>query len=461
MDELPLQVGMVLNDRYEVLDIIGKGAFGITYRAFDKKLNRDIALKVCFPADCCRTGGNGKLCPIDKERYEKALYDMVNEARTLATIKHPRVVTIHDVEKCENVLYCIMEWVEGETLRARMDRKVGRVDEPTARRWLAETLQALTYIHDKNIVHRDIKPANIIIRPSLVGQGEELVLVDFGAALNRTLKAGEKTVLGPYTPAFAAPEQMTGRAKIGAWTDLYSLAATFYELLGGRSVCSFEGEPLPKLKLQSKSLGKSIMKNLSLDPKGRCSSAREWLNELAYPCKEVVVEIQSLIHTWMDKALNKAGKKGLKTADVDEICNNVRDFFVQHLGKVPAEIDVKINAVQTLVSPVRLAKVAARQKCGAIVGGAAGAGLIGGGAAIAGGAGAGLWGAIVAFIFGGPVAVPIAMGAGGLALIGLAIKAWMGKSQAQRSTEALELLSKGLEEAISQCWSECGVLWKP
>ena len=165
MDELPLQVGMVLNDRYEVLDIIGKGAFGITYRAFDKKLNRDIALKVCFPADCCRTGGNGKLCPIDKEQYEKALYDMVNEARTLATIKHPRVVTIHDVEKCENVLYCIMEWVEGETLRARMDRKVGRVDESTARRWLEETLQALAYIHDKNIVHRDIKPANIIIRP--------------------------------------------------------------------------------------------------------------------------------------------------------------------------------------------------------------------------------------------------------------------------------------------------------
>lgn len=456
-----LQKGMVLNNRYEILDTIGKGSFGVTYRAYDNKLDRDLALKECFPADCCRRGDNGEICPINKELYEKALLDMVNEARTLAHIKHPRVVTIHDVDSCENVLYCIMEWVEGETLRARMDRADGRVDESTAYRWLVETLQALAYIHDQNIVHRDIKPANIIIRPSLEGQGDELVLVDFGAALNRTLQAGEKTVLGPYTPEFAAPEQITGRAKIGPWTDLYSLAATFYELLGGRPVHSFDDGQLPELKLRSKRMEKSIMKNLNFDPKDRCSTAREWLNELAYPCKAVVVEIQKLIHTWMDKALNKAGKKGLKTADVDEICNNVRDFFVQHLGKVPAEIDVKINAVQTLVSPVRLAKVAARQKCGAIVGGAAGAGLIGGGAAIAGGAGAGLWGAIVALIFGGPVAVPIAMGVGGLALIGLAIKAWMGKSQAQRSTEALELLSKGLEEAISQCWSECGVMWKP
>lgn len=457
-----LQKEMVLNGRYEILDSIGKGSFGVTYKAYDKKLNRDIALKVCFPADCCHLGDNGEICPKDKELYEKSLLDMVNEARTLATIKHPRVVTIHDVEPCENFLYCIMEWVEGETLRARMDRADGRVDESTAYCWLVETLQALAYIHDQNIVHRDLKPANIIIRPSSLGRGEELVLVDFGSALNRTLKEG-KTVLGPYTPAYAAPEQMSGQRKIGAWTDMYSLAATFYELLGGRPVHSFDDGQLPELKLRSKRMEKSIMKNLNFDPKDRCSTAREWLNELAdpYPCEAVVVEIQKLIHTWMDKALNKAGKKGLKTADVDEICNNVRDFFVQHLGKVPAEIDVKINAVQTLVSPARLAKAAARQKYGAIVGGAAGAGLIGGGAAIAGGAGAGLWGAIVALIFGGPVAVPIAMGAGGLALIGLAIKTWMGKSQAQRSTEALELLSKGLEEAISQCWSECGVLWKP
>lgn len=276
-----LQKGVVLNGRFEILDTIGQGSFGITYKAYDKKLGRDIALKECFPADCGQRGADGKIYPVNSELYRKSLKDMVDEARTLASIEHPRIVRIYDVESCEGALYCVMEWVEGETLRERMDKRKGRVDEQTACQWLRETLQALACIHAKNIVHRDIKPANIIIRPSQLRPGEELVLVDFGSALNRNLKVGA-TIPGPYTPAYAASEQVaTNLGKIGPWTDMYALAATFYELLGGSPVHSLNGEEPPKLNLQSEILEKTLMKNLSPLPKDRCSTAREWLDELS------------------------------------------------------------------------------------------------------------------------------------------------------------------------------------
>lgn len=455
MDDL--QNGTVLNGRFEILDTIGKGSFGITYKAFDKKLGRDIALKECFPADCGQRGADGKIYPVNQELYRKSLEDMVDEARTLATIKHPRIVTIHDVEACEGALYCVMEWVEGETLRERMDKRKERVDEQTAFQWLTETLQVLECIHAKNIVHRDIKPANIILRPSQLRQGEELVLVDFGSALNRNLKVGA-TIPGAYTPAYAAPEQVaTNLGKIGPWTDMYALAATFYELLGGRPIHSLNGEEPSKLNLQSEILEKTLMKNLSPLPKDRCSTAREWLNKLTSSSEAVLSEIQGLIQRWVAE---RSGKKGLKTRDVERICWDVRSYFVKHLGVVPDAIDEKISAVETMISPTRLARVIAMQRNGAIAGGAVGAGLIGGGAAVAGGAGAGLWGAIVAFFVGGPVAVPVAMGAGGVALIMLAVKTWFGKSQAQRSSEALEFLSKGMAESIRQCWPEYGASWK-
>ena len=452
-----LQKGTVLNGRFEILDTIGKGSFGITYKAFDKNLGRDIALKECFPADCGQRGADGKIYPVNQELYRKSLEDMVDEARTLATIKHPRIVTIHDVEACEGALYCVMEWVEGETLRERMDKRKERVDEQTAFQWLTETLQVLECIHAKNIVHRDIKPANIILRPSQLRQGEELVLVDFGSALNRNLKVGA-TIPGAYTPAYAAPEQVaTNLGKIGPWTDMYALAATFYELLGGRPIHSLNGEEPSKLNLQSEILEKTLMKNLSPLPKDRCSTAREWIEALSCSCDKVVVEIQKLIQQWADE---RSGEKGLKIAEVRKICTEVRNYFIKHLGVVPGEVDDRISAVETIISPARLARIMARQQGGAIAGGAVGAGLIGGGAALAGGAGAGLWGAIVAFFVGGPVAVPVAMGAGGLAFLGYAVKAWIGKSQAQRSSEALECLSKGMAESIRQCWPEYGASWK-
>lgn len=454
-----LQKGVVLNGRFEILDTIGKGSFGITYRAFDKKLGRDIALKECFPVDCGQRGIDGTIIPENQEQYDQSLKEMVDEARTIAAIKHPRVVTIHDVESCSGALYCVMEWVEGETLRSRMDKMKSRVDELTAYRWLVEMLQTLECIHGKNIVHRDIKPANIIISSSPQGTGEELILVDFGSALNRNLKVGA-TIPGAYTPAYAAPEQvLAGRWKIGPWTDMYALAATFYELLGGRPVHSYNGEELPKLKLQSEILARSIMKNLSIEPKKRCATALEWLNELSRSrdYNVIVVEIQNLIQQW---AAERGGKKGLKTDDVNKICMDVRAYFIRHLSVVPDAVDERIRAVETMVSPKKLAKVMALQQHGAIAGGAVGAGLIGGGAAVAGGAGAGLWGTIVAFFVGGPVAVPVAMGVGGLALIGVAVKTWFGKSQAQRSSEALEFLSKGLAESVPQCWPKYGAYWK-
>ena len=279
MNIAPLQQGSAINNRFEIQEDIGQGSFGITYRAWDRLLKRQIALKECFPASICQREGK-RVKPADKEQYEKVRMRILHEARTLASVKHPGVVAVHSIfiDEETDSLFIEMDWLAGPTLEKKM--KQGSVSHKHAFEWLHMILCALKQVHKKNITHCDIKPANIVFD----GNGVP-VLIDFGAALNRELKEGT-TMAGPYTPRYAAPEQLYS---IGPWTDLYSLAVTWCELLTGKCNAGDELKLLSERYPEYQALFLSVKKNL--EAKNRCQNADEWLDMLRRPVAPTIPEV--------------------------------------------------------------------------------------------------------------------------------------------------------------------------
>ena len=263
--------------QYRVIEAASQGGFGILYRAWDEKLNRPVAVKECFPTSICRrdpkTGVVQPHTESLRANYETAINDVYEEAQTLAGLHHAQVVPVYDIFRSAGSMFYVIPWLEGGSLRD----KIAAVENVTAEestRWLLSLLSALEYLHSRQIIHRDIKPGNIMFD----ADGNPM-LVDFGSALNRATKV-DTTTQGEFSPVYASPEQVSGKGKIGPWTDLYSLAAAWYELLTGNApepaqqrLVSDDLAPLPS---GATLLEQSIMQNLALAPEERCQSAREW-----------------------------------------------------------------------------------------------------------------------------------------------------------------------------------------
>ena len=278
MDALP--PGAMLG-QYKLVEANAVGGFGILYRAWDNKLNRPVAVKECFPVSIChRNPVTGEVQPHSeslKALYEAAMDGVYAEAQTLSGLHHARVVPVYDIFRAGGSLFYVMPWLEGGSLRDKIAAQE-RIAEAQAVQWLLELLPALEYLHSRQIIHRDIKPGNIMFD----GDGNP-VLVDFGSALNRAAKV-DTTTQGEFSPVYASPEQVSGKGKIGPWTELYSLAATWYELLSGtppepaqQRLLQDDVRPLPA---GSSVLEQSIMQNLALTAADRCQSAQEWLEWL-------------------------------------------------------------------------------------------------------------------------------------------------------------------------------------
>ncbi|RMG10670.1 MAG: serine/threonine protein kinase [Planctomycetota bacterium] len=203
---------------YEVLAEVARGGMGAVYRARDPQLGRDVAIKVLRPA--------GR----PTEHYRKRL---LREAKALAKLNHPGVVAVHRVGEQDGQPYLVMDWVEGETLQARLEREgpfAPRLAAEVVRR-LAETLH---YAHGEGVLHRDLKPENVLVTTE-----GDLRITDFGLSkdLNASGSGTQLSLPGAYlgTPGFWPPEQALGRLEqVGPRSDVYALGATLYALLTGQ-----------------------------------------------------------------------------------------------------------------------------------------------------------------------------------------------------------------------------------
>ena len=200
--------------RYEVLEIIGRGAMGVVYKGRDPLLDRVVAIKTIHaPAQLADRVRKSFL-----ERFER-------EAKAAARISHPAIVTIFDVGLQQDNPYLVMEYLPGETLADRLDRE--RIPLAAAVECARELASALGHAHKERIVHRDVKPANVLH----AGEGR-WKLADFGIA---RLPDSDLTQIGTFmgTPGYAPPEAIReGRYTVQA--DVFAWGAVFYELLCAR-----------------------------------------------------------------------------------------------------------------------------------------------------------------------------------------------------------------------------------
>jgi len=249
VDFVALQPGQTIG-RYEIVAILGQGGFGITYRARDAQLNREVAIKEYLPtALAVRQDGITVLPRTTKlaDDFTWGRQRFVEEGRTLATLQRaPAIVRVFDFLEANGTAYIIMELAPGETLEARL-KSTGKLGPDEIDRILWPLLDGLEQVHEAGFLHRDIKPANML----LDAEGNP-TLIDFGAS--RAAMAGRSTAMTAiFTPGYAAAEQMTS-AKQGPWTDIYGLSATLYHAITGAAPpSSFDRmledayEPLAKL----------------------------------------------------------------------------------------------------------------------------------------------------------------------------------------------------------------------
>jgi serine/threonine protein kinase/tetratricopeptide (TPR) repeat protein len=312
---MPLSAGDQLGP-YKILASIGAGGMGEVYRAQDAKLGRDVALKV-LPAEMAH----------DPERLAR----FHREAKALAQLDHPNIVTIHSVEECNGVHFLTMQLVEGRSL----DRVIPASGLPLEQIVeIARALgDALAVAHDKGIVHRDLKPGNVMV----TNEGHVKVL-DFGLAKDvraanggdLTLTSDSQTQIGVVmgTPAYMSPEQAAGRL-LDHRTDIFSLGVVLHEMATGRR--PFEGTSSAELvsailrdtppsvtdarpDLPS-DLARIIRRCLEKDPSHRVQTARDVSNEFRDLARQTSQKLAAATTSTSSSRAVPAADSGIPHAD--------------------------------------------------------------------------------------------------------------------------------------------------
>ncbi|MEY4231564.1 MAG: hypothetical protein RLZZ362_2413, partial [Actinomycetota bacterium] len=269
---------IVLNDRYEIQNRIGRGGMADVFLARDVLLDRPVAIKVLFPEYATD--------PNFVERFRR-------EAQSAANLNHPNIVSVYDWGKYSNTYYMAMEYVQGRTL-ADILKANGHVSSVQAAEIASEVAAALSFAHRNGVVHRDIKPANI-----LIGGAGQVKVADFGIA--RAMNAGTESNLTQVgsvmgTATYFSPEQAQG-AQPDPRSDLYSLGIVLYEMVAGRP--PFTGE----------------------NPVG---IAYKQVHDAPQPLNQLVADVPRPFEAIVAKLLAK--KPELRYADADAVRDDLRRF---------------------------------------------------------------------------------------------------------------------------------------
>ena len=245
----------------EIISLLGAGGMGAVYKARQKGLDRLVALKIL---------------PEEFGHDVKFALRFTREARTLAKLNHPNIVSVHEFGNVEDVYYFLMEFVDGSTLRDVVG--TGQLEPEQALAIVPHLCDALQFAHDQGIVHRDIKPENI-----LMAKDGTVKIADFG--LSRIVGNGNPAteltqtnqVLG--TPRYMAPEQFEGSSRVDHRADIYSLGVVFYEMLTGELPIGRFDPPSRRVKIDVR-LDEVVLRTLEKEPLRRYQAASEIKSDL-------------------------------------------------------------------------------------------------------------------------------------------------------------------------------------
>ena len=334
---LTLQVAdpnKVLCDRYIVLDVLGRGASGTVYRAKDTQLDEFIALKVLPPE-----------LITDNTAVER----MREEVRIAKKLRHDNIAAVYDlqIDKAKNRCFITMELVDGKDLITLL-REKGKLGLEEVLGIVEQVASALDYAHKKSVIHRDIKPHNIML-----AKDGTVKVTDFGIAKrlrDEMSRISQTRVEG--TPAYMAPEHLLGE-KIGREADIYSLAATVYELLSGHPPYSgdyhqiiaqvVKGKKVEPIKGVPDYVNEALLKGLSHNPADRPHSATQFYNMLLPPATGSRRQVAA------EKEPSYPTRKAVKEDRVSHLIERLRDRE-NRSSAVKELVEIGESAVEPLIA---------------------------------------------------------------------------------------------------------------
>jgi eukaryotic-like serine/threonine-protein kinase len=265
----------VFSGRYRIEREVGRGGMARVYLAHDQKHDRQVALKVLQPEFALA---------VRAERF-------LREIQIAAKLTHPHILPLHDSGEVEGIVYYVMPYIEGESLRDRLSRE-NQVPVEDALRIARDVAAALSYAHSHGVVHRDIKPENILLAP-----GGEAIVADFGIALALTVAGGQtvsEASVAVGTPVYMSPEQGSGSGELDGRSDIYSLGCVVYEMLAGHPpfggataqevIARHALDPIPTLEAARPGvppgLARAVRKALAKRPVDRFATADQFASAL-------------------------------------------------------------------------------------------------------------------------------------------------------------------------------------
>lgn len=308
-----LPIGTILYGEYMIGKVLGNGGFGVTYLGYNLKEKKKVAIKEFFPeALCYRIKGEEEVLTRqgdNEKKFKEGAEKFYNEAKNIAMFANsPNIINVYTFFYEKNTSYFVMEYVDGIDLKNYVKLKGGKITPGECCLLLLPILDALSDMHEKQILHRDISPDNIYIT-----HDGQVKLLDFGAARQR-IDDDPKSLSVVLKPGFAPVEQYQRKGKQGGWTDVYAFAATVYYCVTGvvpDPVTDRIGDD--KLKrpaaygiLPNTTFSSIIMKAMAIQVADRTQSAKLLKKQLeVYARGEVVPEKARL----SDKLGQKGGKK--------------------------------------------------------------------------------------------------------------------------------------------------------
>lgn len=320
---------------------IGRGGIGVVYRATSRKHDRPVALKL-LQRDAVGAS--------QRPRFER-------EARALAALTHPNIVTILDCGVSDSVPFLAMELLEGQNLADALASKPMPMSLTRAEHIIRELLSALAFVHARGLVHRDLKPGNVFLQ-ALPGGGERVKLLDFGLAkfLDRE-SGGESAPLTRTgeifgTPGYMPPEQWTGQA-VDARADVYSAAVVCFEVLAGRKPFTGEGHEL----LRSQMIEPAPLLHEACSERVACSELEQMLQralakdvgERQRDATELVAELDALPRPWLYTGSEAtAGRRSAAQAVRDKLNIGTAPTLVQRAIDPTGPADVVSSGKRTI-----------------------------------------------------------------------------------------------------------------